>query len=710
MVLIIYCHTYVLIIKETNAMKSQLIIYPEFDARIERDYMYTVSVTQGVDTQVLPVYNHTEDSRVNRNPVDGKRADEYRRFCTFAFTGERVRVDIRVNRDFDCYSVIPAAKGFEHEFSNGVISVYLDKPDYFAVRLDKSDSTLLAVCADEPETEIPEAGENVYIIDGWHEVNGGVWEIREPNTTVYIKAGAVLNARVHIFADNCKILGRGAIVDPVGDIYRYDASKYPNHVVLLVRGANNTLIDGIHMLDSKAFNIEFIGIWEKSWAVGNTVRNTKILCSQMQTDGITMCYYSRDSHAEHCFVYCGDNALVYEEYAHYEDITIGTTCNALFPQTDVVNSSAKDIYVFRADEGIINCEYCGEDGITRIENHTIKNLYATDVTYTPYFLYTEIPEYNPVVTGDGGLLVENVYIPKLSETHTPMFHRNIAAGDYEITLKNLSIGGKAINTLTSESVGGELDCGGHTFCYELDEDFDASVPSNLRTVSYKNDLNVLVGNCQVYFSKPILRMEDEILLPYADTVRELRAGELSCVQIDGEKYVKANTLVADGAAVKVTHTDNILQIIPVYCGENLLLADKGIVSKFTEYICYDSHMVVLCEDGDTVYRIINTNNNSAVGIFRLLDEDIKKYGEGKYMLCFEARAAKGGLLKAVIDYSLDCAEEGLYGLCGEWRKCALEFCVSSARLCEPKIAMIICCGAEALDEFDVKNISFTKIN
>ena len=97
-------------------MNSRLIIYPEFDARIERDYTYHVSVTQGDRTESLPVYNHTEDSRVNRNPVDDNRADEFRRFSTFAFSGDGVRVDIRVNRDFHDYSVIPAAKKFKNEW------------------------------------------------------------------------------------------------------------------------------------------------------------------------------------------------------------------------------------------------------------------------------------------------------------------------------------------------------------------------------------------------------------------------------------------------------------------------------------------------------------------------------------------------------------------------------------------------------------------
>ena len=128
-----------------------LVIYPEFDERIERDYMYSVSVTQGDKTASIPVYNHTEASRTTRSNVDTS-ADEFRRFSTFAFdpTAGGVRVDIKVNCDFESYSLIPSAKSFRNEFYKGVISVYLDKPDYFMVRLNGKDSTLIAIFADSP--------------------------------------------------------------------------------------------------------------------------------------------------------------------------------------------------------------------------------------------------------------------------------------------------------------------------------------------------------------------------------------------------------------------------------------------------------------------------------------------------------------------------------------------------------------------------------
>ena len=170
-----------------------------------------------------------------------------------------------------------------------MISVYLDRPDYFVIRLDGKDHTILSVLADAPETEIPTADVHTIIVNGWMEVEGGVLKLTEPHTTVYIPAGAVLNARIHVLANDCRVLGRGAIVDPAGDIYRYNAEEMEHALggMLQMRGVDRTLVDGIHFLDSKAFNLQVIGIWEERWATDNVVRNVKILTTQMSSDGIT---------------------------------------------------------------------------------------------------------------------------------------------------------------------------------------------------------------------------------------------------------------------------------------------------------------------------------------------------------------------------------------------------------------------------------------
>lgn len=691
-------------------MKQKLIIYPEFDTRIERDYMYSVSVTQGDKTASLPVYNHTEDSRVERNPVDDRRADEYRRFCTFAFEGDSVRVDIKVNRDFHDYTVMPSAKKFRHEFCDGVISVFLDHPDYFAVRLDGKDHTILSVLADAPETDIPAAGENVYIVDGWQEVEGGVLKLTQPNTTVYIPAGSVLNARIYITADNCRVLGRGAIVDPIGDIYRYSAAEATTSAVVLMQNVNNTVIDGIHMLDSKAFNIQVIGVWQESWSANTHITNVKILSTQMSSDGIACCYYAKDFCVEHCFLYCADNALVYEDGAHYKDITIGTTCNALYPQTDVIDSSVEDIYIFRADEGIINPSMGGEGGITKIENLTIKNLDAVDLTFAPYFLFVEFPQSNPVVSERGGITIENVRLPKLSDTRTGTFYRSIASGDCQITLKNVSIGGELIHELTPEAVGGEI-VDGANIKYVTEGDFVPCVTPNRRTVDYKNAVNVFVGKYQVYFKHPIIGEGNDVLLPMEQLRAELRTECTAKSELRGGiSYVHICDLTDSGMAKAISVEDNAVIITPNDNTGNLLLPDSGIISKYTEYICYASHLVVLDEGGETVYRIINSIKHKSVGIFRMLVEEVQKYGEGVYRLSFEIRSDRQEKIRAAVDYNVCDAAEKFFETDTDWRECSLDVNVGTEQLGAARIAMIIGCNGEsALDVFDVKNISFIKI-
>ncbi len=693
-------------------MKNRLIVYPEFDARIARDYMYSVCVTQGEKTVSLPVYNHTEDSPVCRNPIDDERSDEYRRFSTFAFEGDHVRVDIRVNRDFSDYAVIPTAKRFKHEFHDGVISVFLDHPDYFAVRLDGKDHTILAVFADEPESEIPTEGENTYIINGWHEVEGGIWKITKPNTTIYVAPGAILNARVHFFADNCKLIGRGAIVDPVGDIYRYDAEELSGEGgVLFVMGASNTLIDGIHMLDSKAFNIYFRGIWKERWADGNHVRNVKILSTQMSSDGIAFGYYSRNSYAEHCFIHGADNALVYEEYGHYRDITIGTTCNAIYPQTDVIDSLVEDIYIFRADEGIINPSMGGEDGITRVENHTIKNLYATDITFTPYFLFMEFPSSHPIVTARGGFTIENIWLPWLKDTQTGTFCSTMSSGDCTVTMRNVSVNGKVVREVTPETVGAEVGHGGLVLKYSVQEPFDADIVLDRRRIDYRNEINVFVGRYPIYFQYPIIREGNTVLLPADQLCFELRAGHMTEIVLHGGiNYVPVDKLVDGGMAEKVTVKENVVVITPNEYSGNLFLEDRGIISKYTEYTCYACHLVTRKEENDTVYRLINVINHCYVGMCRSLREEIQKYGEGRYRISFEARSTKPNAIKLIVDYNACPAEEKLLEVDTAWKECSMDVTVGEAQIRAARAEMIIRGNGEvAVDVFDVKNIRLVKL-
>lgn len=700
---------------------STLVIYPEFDERIRRDYMYSVSVTQGDKTATLPVYNHSAVNGTTRNLLDTS-SDENRRFSTFAFdpAGGGVRVDIRVNRDFESYSVIPSAKKFRNQFSKGVISVWLDQPDYFVIRLDDMDSTILSVFADEPETDVPTKNANTIIVDGWMEVEGGVLQLTKPNQTVYIKPGAVLNARIKVNADNCRVIGRGAILDPFTDIYAgYNEAKSSQTGLIWVRDADETQIDGVHLLNSYGFNVFVQGVWARTYSKNTKVTNIKILSSALCSDGISFNYWNKNSQAEHCFVYCGDNALVYEDEAHYKDITVGTTCSAFYPQTQVKNSSAEDIYVFRSDDNIIRS--CMNEGdTTLIDNSTITNLYLQDVISTNSFLnVTRIP--GTVSSANGGFTIKNVYLTSL-KGYQSNFYSNVVTGNYEVNLINVFLDGELIpaaksgNYFYPEKHWGRISCpSSHTFTYTTASDYEQSIAKHTAKINYQNDLNVLIGTWQVYFSAPILREGDEILLPLKQTQSELRTTKSAAViERDGVQYVSASALVSAGMAKAVKTDGNDLVLTPNYNGENLLLADSGVRSQFGESNPGYTFTNGTITDGVTQLHL-STGNNSAgdygYGLYFLLNEAVKKYGAGNYRLTFKAKSDKDVKLTVGVGFGMGRATATTKLTAGkDWTEGTLNFNVSSTYQNQLQIYCTIV-GEWALSgSFDLTDFCLVKIS
>ena len=132
------------------------------------------------------------------------------------------------NKDFSYYTVMPSAKNFETKYKDGVISVFLDKPDYFMIRLDEDDNSVLSVVADYPEYpgDIPTKGDpGVHWIEGWHETESGLYELTEPGAQLYVAPGAVLNARSVVSGEYSRVTGRGLLVDPFQNINKRDMYK-----------------------------------------------------------------------------------------------------------------------------------------------------------------------------------------------------------------------------------------------------------------------------------------------------------------------------------------------------------------------------------------------------------------------------------------------------------------------------------------------------
>ena len=325
-----------------------LVVYPEYPEQIQRDYAYDVRVVQGGERSGLPVYNHCEASILAGRTHGG---DVNRRFCEFAFSGAPVRVDIRVAEDVKRYKVFPASRRLRSEFREGVISVWLDRPTYFGIQLNGSDKTILSVFADAPEDPLdaPAPGApGVLVVDRWLDAPGpdGVLETGSDIREVYIAPGAVLNARLRIRGKGTRVHGRGMVLDPLGDVFRFDQTKNTRRGVVTV-GAPGVVLDGFKVVDARTFNF-------CSWFPDVTFRNLKALASMMCTDGFTV--GSRNFRAENCWLYVGDNALVVSGVtgATFRDIVIGTSCAAIFPQGNNAGAVLENVDVFRADDGLIN--------------------------------------------------------------------------------------------------------------------------------------------------------------------------------------------------------------------------------------------------------------------------------------------------------------------------------------------------------------------
>lgn len=329
----------------------RVVVYPEYPAAIARDAAYAVQVEQEGVRRPLVVYNHCEKSILAGRTHGG---DVNRRFCEFAFSGAPVRVDIRVSRDVSSYKVFPARHRLKSAFRDGVISVWLDRPVYFGIQLNDSDKTILSVFADAPEKadEIPQKGApGVLYVEGWVDAPGadGFLETPKDLKEIYLAPGAVLNARLKIVAKGLRMHGRGMVLDPLSDIFRYDQTQNTARGVIRVAAPDVTL-DGFKVIDARTFNL-------MSWAPNTTFRNVKLLASMMCSDGFTNGH--RGFRAENCWLYVGDNALVVSGVtgAVYRDIAIGTSCAAIFPQGDNAAVTMENIDVFRADDGLINNWY-----------------------------------------------------------------------------------------------------------------------------------------------------------------------------------------------------------------------------------------------------------------------------------------------------------------------------------------------------------------
>ncbi len=707
-----------LLSKEDYLTETRLVIYPEFPAKINRNYDYKVSVTQGSRTETLPVYNHTMEYHVDSRSIGG---DLYRRFSTFAFSGERVRVDIKVNRDFESYSVLPSAKNYESSFENGVISVWLDKPEYFMIRLDQDDNSIMTVFADYPEfpLDIPDKNaDNVYFIEGWEQYGtNGLWDITEPDTIVYVAPGAVLNNRV-LFkssAKGSKIFGRGAIVDPYENIYEYDiriAGTEGKGYKLLTTSNQYAQIDGLHLLDARCFNIWIGGKYSDA-------RNLKILATMMNTDGISCS--GAQSVIENVYMHVGDNGLVISGCPDtvYRDIIIGTTCGAIFPQSDNYNILLENTYIFRTNDGVVNHEYNGS-GPTYSQRQldiTFRNFDCVDCLNLPHLIRSR-----KMGTTQKYMYFENVNMPSMSGVTDP--HKGQGAentyrlanmmkspeyletGNNYIHFLNLYIDGKAITDHSQVIINDTQE--GNEFHFVNDGTY-TPVAMDLHTVNYSAPGKIFIGHRQVFFNNEPKISGSTFTFNSAEILKALN----SSATISGTSVTNSQ-LVSQKIVKSATVKNGNLYITPLENKGNLLFPESGEISQYSEVTCYYVDLVVEQEGGETVYYLHDYNGGNSGGISRIITDEIKMYGTGRYKISMEAKASCA--TKANLRFFYDNFEKTTYvssqvDVATDWNNISLTFDVTDANI-DSQVFMFILTQISSydVDYIALKNITLTKVS
>ena len=574
---------------------AELVVYPEYPAQIERDWAYAVRVTQGDVKHRLRVYNHCEKSALERRTRGG---DVNRRFCEFAFSGEPVRVDIAVCEDVKSYKVFPSRLKLRHSFANGIISVWLDEPHHFGVQLNDYDKTTLSVFVDKPEdpADIPSKDDpKVLYVEGWVDATteNGALAVTNEYREIYIAPGAVLNSRVWLDGPNLRLHGRGMILDPMSDIFRFDQRKNTRPGVVAVgRTGRGAVVEDVKIVDARTYNYT-------NWETPDvTFRNVKALSSMMCTDGISC--GGRNFKIEGAWLYVGDNGIVVSGIrggSTMRDVTIGTSCKAIFPQSRNEDVYLENIDVFRADEGLVWNSY--NPGTNQLaQSFFFKNISAVDCNLFARFFACGNMGMRPKTFG-----FENVAIPYSTgsdnwRTTGKKGGKTILAFDKNKPFET----GNCVVTVTNLWVAGER-CAGFK-----PEEF-----------SKPGAIDLTVVNTRAESAIPAVPNRSEVnwICPYKRWIGASLQRDVRFVSPKkGEQHLEETDM-----------------------GANLLADRPATRSAWQRCPSWMAKLDAMTKDGDSrVYRVHCREKPS--GMYNDFTDAFLRRGNGTYHLVFEARVAK----------------------------------------------------------------------
>ncbi|ABN53247.1 MAG TPA: dockerin [Hungateiclostridium thermocellum] len=706
---------------------GQLIIYPEYDERIPRCYDYSVTVHQGNQSKTIPVYNRNANGE--QMAYRCLSPDFNRRFCEFAFTGE-VRVDITVYRDFETYSVLPSAKRYRNEFHDGVISVWLNENDTkFMIRLDDDDDTILSVFADAPEDyDIDLNDESVlYVDEPWFDPdeNSAYYTLDEKIRTIYIAPGCVFYSRLIIKSNNVTICGHGILLDPFSDLHDASVTEDRTNIYMDVNGNNFTIKD-VKIIDSQGYHMYLLG-------TNHLIKNVKCLTARIRTDGVAV--GAGNVTITNCFWYVSDNGFTYSGGYGYHRISnciMGTTCAAFFPQhTLPYDVEFTDIYVFRADEGIINNWYNGAKIQSVVKNVTFNNLDCVDVINTPWIFsgknmgdavknfYFNNCRFNAI---RGSSIVTEWNTKAGQAIHIINNDTLLHTSNYKLNFKNCYIDGKLI---TSESDFKPQ--------YKDSNELTISINNDGTKPEYplycvRNKVNYTY-NKKVYINHNLQKLQhqpigdgSEILLPETEICNlldiKINANTKGTTQ-NGIKYISLDEINRYYTKAVYDSEKSAVILSPVVDSSKNLLKDYSFACRYNPYSNPGATLKPYVDNGEVVLRCIVTSNIYNQGLYTVVTDELEKYGAGVYTISFEARSYNGN--KTTVEVRPHYVRYEGYSLIeknpkksvtvnGQWQRYEVTFDISDWDLSVGASAIIRICS-DNTPGYDVlfKNIALTKV-
>lgn len=478
-------------------------------------------------------------------------------------------------------------------------------------------------------------------------------------------------------------VGRGIVLDPLSDIFRYDQTKNTRRGI--IGATTGCTIEDVKLVDARTFNI-------CAWGENVTVRNVKELASMMCSDGLTN--GGRKLLVEHCWLYVGDNALVVSGIRDsvYRDVAIGTSCAAIFPQGSNTNVVMEGIDVFRADDGLINNFH---NGVLRRNNK-----------------WSEM---------SGTLQKKEPGPQDLKHQYQDFLFRNLSAVD--CTLFSHFFCGRNMGTLPKTFAFDGLSLPESTG----KSDWKAIGQTGGLTVRVQNDpkkylitdnyalafTNLWIAGTRREFAEKEIWNGDKIAFSYAKTDAKpavpLAPDRHEVNWTCPYKVFRGEALVRDWRLVKRDEGERRLPAPAA--GENLVREVHPRQSVWQRVPSWSVKLETTngTDDAKRTYELVQCERGA--GMQAIVTEAALAQGAGAYRLTFEARVeVKDGKLPVDLRcrvLSNEWMRDGTVKLGGEWAPVSVDFDLPI----DPKVTDLVSVGLAALspvDRISVRNVVFAK--